>query len=359
MTDDNSTNELVDIPESLEDFKSVFFDKPEADKAEDTEDNALAPDEDKDAPEGDEDVAEEEVSEDDASDESEDDDDASDDEEESEDEDDDEEEDKEDKEPRKKSRYQTRISELTRNYREEQRERARERAEFMARIEALETTTRKDSAEDQSSIKKQLPQGAPTPDALDEKGDPVYPLGQFDPQFLLDITNFSIDVKTKEIEDRRAQEIARTALAAEQAALVTDWQDRLTKYEEEVPDVRDHIEDLTDTFKDVQPQYGEYLATTIMQCENGPAIMEYLSQNIGEAQKIVASGPSAATLAIGRLDDKLAKVAVRANEEEKRNKKISGSAPPPPQQVRGSSKGRTSTRPDTTDLAAFKREFLK
>jgi hypothetical protein len=88
--------------------------------------------------------------------------------------------------------------------------------------------------------------------------------------------------------------------------------------------------------------------------------MEYLSQNIGEAQKIVASGPAAATLAIGRLEAKLQSPLVRANEEEKRNKKISGSAPPPPQgRCAVVLKEEQAVRPDTTDLAAFKREFLK
>jgi hypothetical protein len=43
----------------------------------------------------------------------------------------------------------------------------------------------------------------------------------------------------------------------------------------------------------------------MMGLDNGPDVMHYLSQNIGEAQKIVASGPAAATIAIGRLDARL------------------------------------------------------
>lgn len=355
MTDDNSNTELVDIPESLGDFKNVFYETEAAEAKEDTDVNAVATDEDTDAPEGDEDAAEEEVSEDDASEESEDED-ADEDQDEESDEDDEEEKDKEDKGKRPKSRYQTRISELTRNYRQEQRERAQERAEFIARIEALET--HKDAPAQESTVKKSLPQGAPAPDAVDDKGEPLYPLGQFDPQFLLDLTNFGIDVKVKELEENRIQKDAQASLAAEQAEVVNNWKTKVSAYEEVNPDIRDNIDDLVDTFKEVPPQYGEYLATTIMQCENGPAIMEHLSKNIGEAQKIVASGPAAATLAIGRLDDRLAKAAVRPNEEEKRNKKISDSAPPPPKGSRGSAKGSASVRDDTTDLAAFKRKFL-
>jgi hypothetical protein len=92
-----------------------------------------------------------------------------------------------------------------------------------------------------------------------------------------------------------------------------------------------------------------------MSCDNGPEIMYYLSQNIGEAQKIVASGPAAATLAIGRLEAQLSKP---KQEELKRNKRVSETPPPPEQRTRGVN-GRFATRPDTRDLAAFRKEFFK
>lgn len=350
MTDDNSnSNELVDIPEDLSSFKAMFMDeKKEPQEA--IEDNALATDEDTDAViDTDEDADEEESPEEDDASETPDD-----------DGDQEEEEEKpaeEDKSKRKKPSAQTRINELTRNYRQEQRERAQERAEFMARIEALETR-KPDSSQESPSIRASLPQGAPTPDAVNAKGEPKYPLGEFDPQFIFDLTEFSIEHKSKEIEDRRNRETQATQIAQAQTAIKAQWAEKLEAYEENVPDIRDSIENLVDSFQSVDPAYGEYLATTIMTSENGPAIMEYLSQNIGEAQKIVASGPAAATFSIGRLDAKLSKPA-RLNEEEKRNKKTSGAAPPPPKGTRGSSKGNPSVRPDTEDLAAFKRVFLK
>jgi hypothetical protein len=83
--------------------------------------------------------------------------------------------------------------------------------------------------------------------------------------------------------------------------------------------------------------------------------MYYLSQNIGEAQKIVASGPAAATLEIGRLEAQLTKP---KQEERESNKRVSKTPPPPEVRTRGSG-GRFSVRPDTRDLAAFKREFFK
>jgi hypothetical protein len=78
-------------------------------------------------------------------------------------------------------------------------------------------------------------------------------------------------------------------------------------------------------FAGIDPGYGEFLAATIMSCDNGPQIMYYLSQNIGEAQKIVASGASAATFALARLDAKFDKPAT----EEKRNKKPSAAPAAP------------------------------
>ena len=129
----------------------------------------------------------------------------------------------------------------------------------------------------------------------------------------------------------------------------------MDEVEKEIPDLREAMVDLTNTFQDVEPQYGEYLATTIMSCENGPEIMYYLSQNIGEAQKIVASGPFAATLAIGRLEAKLDK---SDGTEIKRNtKRVSGAPKPPEERARGRGAA-FNVRADTDDLDAFERVFF-
>lgn len=349
MTDDNSEN-LVDIPESLEDFRAVFLqsETPSEDEGEDTEDNALATDEDKDADAATTDEAE-------ADEESEDEDEDTEDSEDSDEEDDEEEEPEpkpEDK-PKRKSNYQTRINELTRARHEAER---REQM-LLQRLEALEGKAREPKESSQEpSLKEQLPPGAPTPSDLNDKGEPKYALGEFDPQYIFDLTQFSIEAKTAEIEKRKEQQVAAQQLAAEQEALRAQWAEKVAKAEEENPEIIEHISDLVEVFQNIPPQYGEYLATTIMQCENGPMIMDYLSQNIGEAQDIVASGPAAATLAIGRLEARLSKPA-RHDAEEKRNKKISGAKTPPAPINRGSSKGKSKVSPDTDDLAAFKRDF--
>lgn len=335
MTDDST---LVDIPESYEDFKAVFEGRevPEA-EGEDTEDNALATDEDEDAAEeADEAPADEESEDEDEG------------EDESEDEPEPEPEPK-DKGQKRKSGYQERINELTRARHEAER---REQM-LLARLEAIEARQPKDPVQ---QTQEASPQGAPTPDDVDEKGEPKYALGEYDPMFIRDFTKFTIAQETAAIREQEAQQQAAAQLAAAQNALKAQWNEKLVAAEQENPEIREHIADLVDTFQGIHPAYGEYLATTIMQSENGPAVMEYLSQNIGEAQNIVASGPAAATLAIGRIEAKLALASARPSGEEKRNKKIP-SAPTPPSAVTKGNRGRSSVSPDTDDLAAFKRDF--
>lgn len=341
---DNSN--LVDIPEDMTAFKALF-ENPDAESnpVEDTEDEGLATDEDKDAPEGDE-VSEAEESEAESEDEPE---------ETPEEEESEEEEEPEAKEEpkKKKSSYQERLNEITRARREAERQ----NAILLQRIEALEARER--DVTKSEPIKERLPQGAPTPDAVDEKGEPLYPLGAYDPDFITDLAKFTADSEFKALKEKEAAETAARQQAEAQNQLRTEWNSKLDEYEEEVPEIRDHIVDLVDTFRGLDPAYGEYLAVTLMSAENGPQIMDYLSQNIGEAQKIVASGPAAATLAIGRLDAKLSTVSVRPDPEEKRNKKESEAPPPPKAPLRGSKGGGRSVRPDTDNFADFTREFLK
>ena len=348
-TDDNSTN-LVDIPEDFSSFKA-FFEGRETPKVEDTEDNALATDEDTDAAEeADEADDQEDLEPDEDAEESD-----EPEEEESEEEDEPEEEPK-DKGRKPKSRYQTRIDELTRTAREAERR----EAALLARLEALETknqSVQEDSS--QESIADTLPPGAPKPDDVDAKGVAKYPLGEFDPNFIRDMTKFSVKMEIQAAEEARAAAEAERQKSAQVEAIRTEWNQKLDAAEEEIPEIREHIADLVNVFQTVEPSYGEYLATLVMTSENGPAIMEYLSQNIGEAQKIVASGPTAATLAIGRLEAKLENLSKpRPSGEEKRNKKPSGAPPPPAATTRGSKGGKVNTRPDTEDLAAFKRDFF-
>lgn len=338
----NDSDELVDI-DNLEDFEAEFLNKTEnkeekVEEVEDTEDDALATEDDTDADESDEDPDTEEDSEEDEQDESE--------------------EDDPEPEPKNKGKgkksFQERINELTRKAREEERARIAEQQEKQAllqRLESLEASLNKDSKSE--SVKEQLPQGAPSPDAVDKDGEPLYPLGEFDPQFIRDLTKFTIAEERKAMREEAARQAEEQQIAAAKAEVQNTWSAKVAEAEEEIPELREHIADLVDTFSGIDPSYGEYLALTIMQSDVGPEIMEYLSQNIGEAQKIVGSGPAAATLAIGRLEAKLSRPA-----KETPNKKVS-SAPEPPARVTKGRRQIGTVRPDTDDLEAFEKEYLR
>ncbi len=349
MTDDSNPTEetLVDI-DNLDDFEKEFYDKTppsedaEADESKPDEEEEVEDTGDDDAPATDEDTDADEESDEDPDTEEGD---------EDEEQDDDPEPEPKPKGKGKKS-FQERINELTKKAREEERAKIAEQQEKQAllqRLEALEASLNKDTKSE--SVKESLPQGAPSPDAVGEDGEPKYPLGEFDPQFIRDLTKFTIDEERKAMKEADAREAQARKLEQEKSAVSEKWNEKLTEYEENVPEIREHIADLVGTFQNLDPSYGEYLALTIMQSDVGPDIMEYLSQNIGEAQKIVGSGPTAATLAIGRLEAKLS----RPKEETKPNKKVSAAPAPPAKTTKGRSVGQV--RADTEDLDAFEKAF--
>lgn len=344
--DTTPAQEPVDITANYATFKETFNDpskdvtpEPEAPEA-DIEEDTLANEEGKDAPDGDESEDPVEESDDEAEPEAE--------------------PKPEDKGKKAKPSARERINELTRLRYEESRGRIdaeRKAFELEQRLAKLENPSRQsEEVTPQPQTQSRLPQGAPNPDATNKDGSAIYPLGEYDPKFIFDLTQFTVEQKTREMEDQRKVQLEQEKLVNERKVIVDKYHERLQAYEEEAPEVRENIAGLMTTFASIEPAYGEYLATTIMECENGPAIMDYLSQNIGEAQGIVASGPAAATRAIGRLEVRLMKE--EKSDEQHVEVNTPGSPPPPPTPTRGSGKGRATVRPDTNDYSAFKRDFL-
>jgi hypothetical protein len=81
------------------------------------------------------------------------------------------------KEEKKKSRTQIRIEELVTEARVAQRE----RDALAAKLNAMEQSQKE--VKQEPTLREQLPPSAPSPDAVNERGEPVYPLGEFDPRF--------------------------------------------------------------------------------------------------------------------------------------------------------------------------------
>jgi hypothetical protein len=325
LTDDNSN--LVDM-DNLDDFENAFFnrtpvatdepakdDEPEDEEVLENEDDALATDEPADEAEDDQEA----------------------------------EEPKETPKPKKQT-FQDRINELTAKARNEERR----AAELEKRLADLEARNTEETKPEPKPLRQTLPEDAPSPDALDEDGEPIYKLGEFDPQFIRDLTKFTIAQETKAAKEAAQLEAEQAQIKAQQEELVSSWASKVEETEKELPDLREKLNQVESAFSGIDPGYGEYLAATIMGCDYGPQIMYYLSQNIGEAQKIVASGPAAATLSIGRLDAKFTK----APAEKRNTKKVSDAPEPPASRSRGSS-GSFSVPADTDDLDAFERAFFK
>ncbi len=333
--DKTPTENLVDM-ENLDTFEKEFFQKddqatehvpeekdPEGEEApEEIEDDPLATDDDTDAPEGD-DEPEEEAAE-------------------------------EQPQPKKgKKSFQERINELTAKAREAERR----EADVLLRLREMEARSNTEVTREQAPapIRENLPADAPNPDAVNDKGEPIYTLGEFDPEFIRDLTKFTITQESAVIRQKEAEQTQAREIADAQAALTSSWAERVQQAEAEIPEIRENIATLADTFANIEPSYGEYLASTIMENERGPEIMNYLSQNIGEAQQIVAAGPRAATLAIGRLEARFAKA---ESTGEKRDDKLVSHAPPPPVTGARGRGARTAVRGDTDDLEAFERVFF-
>lgn len=248
---------------------------------------------------------------------------------------------------RKKKTAQERISEITAKLREAERREA----------DALRRLTEREAAEDNPQKEQKtdtLEDGAPDPDATLEDGSVKYPLGEFDPTYIRDLTKFTI---RREQEEARREDQEAAIRAQEETArreLITEWEGKLETATAEYPDLRTKAASLEDTFVDLDQGYGEYLATTIMSLDKGPDVLYYLANNLNEAQKIVDMGPAKATLALGRLEAQFIK---DEKGEVKKVVKESKAAPPPPRNRGGTAS--VSINGDTDDLDAFEKAFYK
>jgi hypothetical protein len=257
--------------------------------------------------------------------------------------------------PKKKSAKE-RIDELTaekHEFRREAEAERRAREALRKEFEDFKASVEKDKPS--KELRDRLPDGAPDPDAKGEDGEPLYPLGEFDKDYIRDLTKYSIEQEREAAKAAEAREREVREYQKAQQEIADNWNKNVVEAEKENPNLRKEITELAETFQDIPEAYGTYLANTIMLSELGPQIMSYLSQNIGEAQSIVASGPAAATLALGRLEARLMKA---AEKEEKSDKKVSNAPNPPDTRTRGTG-GKFVVAPDTDDLDAFEKEFLK
>lgn len=251
----------------------------------------------------------------------------------------------------KKTRFQERIDELV------AKEKAAER-----KAQELEDKLNKLLDEKQNAEPKPVPKQVvsdtdePQPDALNEDGTEKYPLGEFDPRYIKDLTKHALSTERASIKAQEQQELQRQEDDRQRAELDTKWQEKLTPAQERYPDFQEKGQQLVDTFSGINEAYGEYLTATLKSMEYGPDVLYYLASNPDEAQKIVNSGPNMATIALGRLEGKFADA---DGEKQKARPKVS-KAPTPPNRVnKGSSVSKSTVADDTDDLDAFSAKLFK
>ncbi len=251
------------------------------------------------------------------------------------------------KEPVKKKTVQDRIDEVVRQREEAKRESERQLAELRAEIEKLKNPVK-------AAEVAQAP-NEPRPDAVDKDGNPVYALGEFDPQYIRDLTRFTLIEERTKVEAETAQAQRQQAAQTEQQVLQTSWNGKLEEATKEYPDLVEKGQALLNNFNTLDPNYAGYLSNVIMQMDKGPDVLYYLSNHPDEATQIVNSGAQKATLALGRIEARFMQ-----SEQVAPKPKTTKAAPPIPAraQARGTNGAFISVAPDTDDLEAFEREFF-
>lgn len=254
--------------------------------------------------------------------------------------------------PKKKSAAE-RISEVVA---ERNAERDRNAA-LQARLEALEAAAQAPKEETKTpAATNELV--APDPDERLEDGSLKYELGEYDAQYLADRVDYLFAKKEQEATAARAQSERDNEIVTARKELQTAWEAKLQEAEatEDMKDIREAGAVLVSELQDVvDPDTGDYLATTIMGMEQGPEVFYFLANNPDVARVIATQDAITATIALGALQERF-----RFQKEQAENgnpKPRVSKAPEPPKQVNRGSNGRFETPDDTEDLDAFARKL--
>ncbi len=270
-------------------------------------------------------------------------------------EDDDQEE--EEKPAPKKNRAQERIEELNAKYREEERQRLADKQAYEAELADLRKRLEQGNKEPVPATKQEAENSGPSPTDLNEDGTDKYPLGEFDPKYLKDLVQFTLNEEREQARKAEEQTASERAYQEQVAELQANWNQKLDPARERYPDFQEKGEGLLAKFGDIEPSYGDYLTNTLMAMDHGPDVLYYLANNPDEAVEIVNSGAQKATIALGRIE---AKFMAAAEEKSKARPKVSKASPPPPQN-KGSSPAKSSFDPysEDVDLDTLAKDLFK
>lgn len=249
---------------------------------------------------------------------------------------------------KKKKTFQDRINEVL-----EGRRKANEELEaFKAKYAELEAKVAK--VADPQPKPTETGEGPPRTDAIDENGELVYPLGEYDPKFIEDLTAYQVDKRFKDLEAKQRMAAEEAEKAAAISQLQNTWNEKVKAAETEIPDIREKGKELELALDalEVDPMTAEYVASTIMTLDNGPEILYYLATNLDEAAEVFTSSRVAATLMLGAIDSEVRRGKVKATKA-----KVS-KAPEPPEALARGVGTVTEVPDDTDDLIAFEKKLF-
>lgn len=261
---------------------------------------------------------------------------------------------------KKKSRFQERIDDLTHKLREGERNREALEQRLAEAIAKLETSAAPAASDDAPKPKAQNTptEGGlvePTADDLNEDGSPKYPLGEFDPKLLRDLTRYDRAVERAHEAKVAAEAKAEAERMAQFNTMQAEWDNKVTAAKETYPDYVEKGQKLLDSLGDVPADYAAYLSQNIMSMEYGPDVFYYLAEHPEEAKAIVNSSPEKALNRLGRIE---ARFEIAADERSGKETKlrVTKAPEPPVARTRGSN---AHVEDDPNDLDAFARKFFK
>jgi hypothetical protein len=247
----------------------------------------------------------------------------------------------------KRKTVQDRIDEVVRQREELRRESDAQLQQLRDEIAAL-----KKPATDPAATTSE--EAEPSPEALDKDGNPLYALGEFDPQYIRDLTRFTLNQERAKVQAETAESQRVAEQTKVQQELQTSWNGRVTAATEEYPDFVEKGQELLNGFNNLDPNYAGYLSNVLMNMDKGPDVLYYLSNHPEEAAAIVNSGAQKATLALGRIESRFLQ-----SEQDAPKPKITKTPAPPVARTRGTAGAFVQVAPDTDDLDAFQSEFFR
>lgn len=251
-------------------------------------------------------------------------------------------------EPPKKKTVQDRINELVRDKHETERKAAADLAALRQEFEDYKKSLLKPEP-------KASEQAEPNPADLLEDGETLkYPLGEFDPAYIRDLTRHTLAVEREKAQREDEAKQYQEARAQQQQTLQTQWNEKMTAAREEYPDLDEKGAALFQNYNDLPPDYAQYLANVLQSMDKGPDVLYYLANHPDEAATIINSGAQKATLALGRIESRFLQ-----SEQEAPKPKVTKAPPPPPVRARGTNGAFIEVPPDTDDLDAFSAQFFR